>query len=104
MISPSGVAYVFLAVPYGTDLEFHQTELEIRCFVARGLNPTCQTVVGIGTEYFEANNSSALFLVYLNKPEWTAEDDIHSKKMQKELGYFVKPEIKSTHEDEYPTS
>jgi hypothetical protein len=103
LVSPSGIAYVFLAVPNGTDLEFHQAELGNRCFVALGVNPNCQTVVGIGSEYFEPGKDSALFLVYLHKPEWSAEDDSHFKKMQEDLGYFVKPEMTSKHEDEYPT-
>jgi len=103
-MSPSGVAYVLLAVPYGTDPKLLQAELGKRCFVARGLNPNCDTVVGVGTEYFELGKRSALSLFYLRKPEWSTEDDTHVKEMQQALGYFVKPEVRSEHEDEYPGS
>jgi hypothetical protein len=102
-VSPSGVVYVFLAVPHGTEIEFLEAELGNRCFVARGLNQQSPTVVGIGTEYFEDNDSSALFLCYLHKEGWSLEDDAHMKEMQSELGYFVKPRLISRHEDEYPT-
>jgi hypothetical protein len=103
-VSPSGVVYVFLAVPHGTDGEFLQAELGNRCFVARGLNQQSLTVVGIGTEYFEGDDSSALFMCYLHKEDWSLEDDANVKAMQSELGYFVKPRLTSRHEDEYPTS
>ena len=103
-MSPSDVAYVFLAVPHGTDLEFLQAELGNRCFVARGLNQRSTTVVGVGTEYFDGKDSSALFLFYLQQENWSPEDDANMKAMQSELGYFVKPRLTSRHEDEYPTS
>jgi hypothetical protein len=103
-VSPSGVIYVFLAVSHGTDLEFLQAELANRCFVARGLKQRSTTVVGIGTEYFEGNEPSALFLFYLHKEDWSPEDDVYMKATQSELGYFVKPKLTSRHEDEYPTS
>jgi hypothetical protein len=49
MASPSGVAYVFLAIPYGTGPKVLEAELGTRCFVARGLMQSSYTVVGIGT-------------------------------------------------------
>ncbi len=103
-VSPSGVVYVFLVVPHGTDSEFLQAELGNRCFVARGLNQRSTTVVGVGTEYFEGNDPSTLFLCYFQKENWSAEDDAEMKAMQSELGYFVKPKLTAHHEDEYPTS
>jgi len=103
MVAPSGVAYVFLAVPHGTEPELLQAELENRCFVARGLNPDCHSVIGIGTEYFVQNGGSQLFLFYLQMRHWSADDDAQAKEIQRALGYFVKPEMKAEHEDEYPT-
>jgi hypothetical protein len=104
MASPSGVTYVFLAVPYGTAPELLQAELGTRCFVARGLRQSSHTVVGIGTEYFEDDKSSALSLFYLRKPEWSPEDHADMRAIQDDLGYFAKAEVTSQHEDEYPSS
>ncbi len=102
VVSPSQVTYVFLAVPYGTDPKLLNAELELRCFLARGMNRRSSIVVGIGTEYFENEKSSALFFYYLEKSDWSADDETHANKMKEELGYFLNPKMKSMHEDEYP--
>lgn len=103
VLSLSSVIYVYLAMPHGEDRQFRVAELGNRCFVGRGLNPDCKTVVGIATEQYEPGKDFSLDLVYLHKENWTDEDQTHLESMQKELGYFSKPERK-VYEDEYPMS
>jgi hypothetical protein len=100
--SLSNVVYVFLAVPREERRQFRVQELGLRCFVARGLNKDCKTVVGIATERYEPNKGFSLDLIYLHKELWITEDQNHLEEIQKELGYFKSPLQKSVHEDEYP--
>ena len=103
LTSPSGVLYVFLAVPHGEDRKYRVAELGARCFVARGLHLDCKTVVGIATECYEPGKGFSLDLVYLYKETWTHEDQVRVKSVQEEFGYFVNPRRTAAHEDEYPT-
>jgi hypothetical protein len=100
--SPSGVMYVYLAMPHGTPRNFRVAELSNRCFVARGLRKNTKTVVGIATEQYEKGKGFSLDLVHLHIPTWTVEAQARMEAMQKELGYFVVPRETLTHEDEYP--
>jgi hypothetical protein len=102
--SPCNVVYVFLAAPRGEKRQSRITELGLRCFVARGLNKDCKTVVGIATEQYELDKEFSLDLVYLYMESLTDEDQNRFQEIQKELGYFRNPMQKSVHEDEYPTS
>jgi len=101
--SPSGVIYVLLALPHGEERKFRVAELGTRCFVARGLNPTCKTVVGIATEQYERGKGFSMDALYLTKETWTDKDQAHLEAMQKELGYFVSPVQTRIKEDEYPS-
>jgi hypothetical protein len=100
--SVSQVVYVFLACPYGEDRQGRIAELGLRCFVARGLYPECKDVIGIATEQYEPEKGFSLDLVAVHKDEWTEADQTHMEDVQCELGYFARPECKSTHLDEYP--
>jgi hypothetical protein len=100
--SPSGVVYVFLALPHGTPRGVRVANLGNRCFVARGLHPEATRVVGIATERYEKGKGFSLDLCNLYKPTWSAEDQKHMEAMQKELGYFATPKFTRTSEDEYP--
>jgi len=102
MKSPSGVVYVFLALPHDTPRSARVAELGNRCFVARGLNQQSTHVVGIATERYEKEKGFSLDLCNLSKPTWSAEDHKHMEAMQKELGYFVSPMVARDSEDEYP--
>lgn len=104
MRSPSGVVYVFLAMPHGMLRDYRVATLGNRCFVARGLHPDATTIVGVATERYEKCKGFSLDLVHLYKPSWTAEDQAHMEGMQRELGYFVSPRSTVEPEDEYPTS
>jgi hypothetical protein len=103
MNCPSGVVYVFLALPHDTPRNVRVAELGIRCFVARGLNPECTRVVGIATERYEKGNGFSLDLYNLFRPKWSAEDQKRMEVMQKKLGYFSRPKVTKDSEDEYPT-
>jgi len=100
--SPSGVLYVFLAVPHEEERVPRVAELGNRCFVARGLHQDCKTVVGIATQRHEPGKGFSLDLVYLHKDVWTDDDRACAEAMQKDLGYFVNVQEKRVREDEYP--
>ena len=100
--SPSGVVYVFLATPHGYPRETRTAELSNRCFVARGLSPDAQVIVGLATEQYTPGKGFSLDLVHMYKPEWTEKDPEIMEGMQRDLGYFVKPRVTQTSEDEYP--
>ena len=102
--SPSGRLYVLLACPHGEDREYRVAELAGRCFVIRGLNSDCTTVIGIATEQYEIGKGFSLDAVYLSKDTWTPEDQTQLVYLQKEFGYFTNPLQTQTHEDEYPNS
>jgi hypothetical protein len=99
--SPSGTVYVFLAMPHGTPREYRKMILANRCFVARHLNPDSPTVIGLATERYQPEGFS-LDLAYVHIPEWGEDERLVAEKMQKELGYFVSPMIRSERVDEYP--
>ena len=101
--SPSGVVYVFLARPHGYPRETRTAELSNRCFVARGLSPDATVVVGLATEQYTAGKGFSLDLVHMYKPEWGEKDQEVMDGMQRDLGYFVKPHLTQTSEDEYPS-
>ncbi|MGD0235476.1 MAG: NERD domain-containing protein [Syntrophorhabdales bacterium] len=100
--SPSGVLYVFLALPRGEDRKYRVAELGARCLVARGLNPEHPTVIGIATEQYEEGQGFSLDAYYFYKEDWTAEDQQRSEYFQREFGFFSAPRVSQAHEDEYP--
>jgi hypothetical protein len=102
--SPSGVVYVFLASPHDTPRDARVAELGIRCFVARGLHPKSQRVVGIATERYEKGKGFSLDLYHLFKPTWAAEDRERMDAIQKEFGFFANPKLTTDAEDECPQS
>lgn len=100
--SLSGVKYVFLARPFGEDRRYRMNELALRCFVARGLEPKARTVVGIATERPKPGSGHSIDALYLDKPEWTEEDQRNLEHIQEELGYFAKPRQSRLSGNEYP--
>lgn len=104
MVSPSGVVYVFLALPHGEDRKYRVAELGARCFIARGMHPNHKVVIGIATEQYEKGRGFSLDLVYLHIEDWTEQDQIKLESMQKEWGFFAKSVESRSHEDEYPNS
>ncbi len=102
--SPSGILYVFLACPRRTERKDRHKELSLRCFVARGLNPKCKTVIGLATERYEAKEGFSLDAFCLEKPDWTEEDQKKLVYIQNELGFFKSPVQSTGSEDEYPAA
>jgi hypothetical protein len=102
MQSPSGVLYVFLTLSHGTDRRYRLAELGTRCFIARGQNPKCHSVLGIATEKYESGKGFSLDMYYLYLPYWNKKLQNAFEGMQKDLGYFSKPLKKLGDEDEYP--
>ncbi len=77
-------------------------ELLGRCVVARSLNQDKKKVVGIGAEFSEILKGSATTVCYLDVPEWMDEWQEQMDYLQKEFGYFTKPQIRKLSEGEYP--
>jgi hypothetical protein len=97
----SGIVYVFLAAPRDLPREDRRIELMGRCYVARDLNPSSSTVIGIGTEVYDSSGFS-LDGVYLFKPEWTAEDRAHAEYAREQFGWFRTPQMSRIQADEFP--
>ncbi|MBZ2164497.1 hypothetical protein [Methanobacterium spitsbergense] len=101
--SPSGVTYVFLLDEYReNDRKQRYMDLTLRCLAARNVIRKNNEVVGIASSKYINGGGHAYDLCYLYRPEWNEEDIKNCNQMQKELGYFVKPEYKGKHFDEYP--
>jgi hypothetical protein len=84
------------------DRQYRMAELAARCFVARGLDPDGRTAIGIATERPERGRGYSLDALYLDKPEWTDEDQRHLEDLQGEFGYFAKPRQSQFRGNEYP--
>ncbi len=100
--SPSGILYVFLARPRDVKRTDRHAELHARCFIARGLNPKCKTIIGLATERYEENTGFSLDAFCLEKQDWTEEDQQKLEYLQNELGFFKAPVQSTRSEDEYP--
>lgn len=101
-VSPFGILYVFLACKRGTERKDRIAELHARCFVARGLNTKCKTVIGLATERYEGKEGFSLDAFSLEKPDWTEEDQKKLVYLQNELDFFKAPVQSTVSEDEYP--
>jgi len=102
--SPSGVLYVFLALPHGTERRYRIAELAGRSYVARMFYPDVTQVIGIATEQYEANKGCSLDAYYLLKKNWTPEDQTRAENLQREFGYFIEPRQSHISENEYPNA
>lgn len=96
--------YVFMLAKAKDDPSARLTELSARCLVAlrdaHTRDSECSTAVGLAVGVLEAGHP--LELVYVSKPDWTAEDRKMADNLRDEFGLFRKPERKCMHEDEYP--
>jgi hypothetical protein len=102
LFSPYGIIYVLLAIPHTLDREYRRAELRWRCFIARGLNSDCKTIVGIATEQSKPGVGHSFDLHYLFLSEWNGEHQKIMEEIQKEFGYFAKHVSTESYEDEYP--
>lgn len=102
-IMPSdGVTYCFL---FMNDFDEPRTKRQAMLasigYFARGKFLQNQKVIGIATEK-KLRPISSYDFVFIDKPNWTKEDQEKVKLLQKETGMFVNPIVGETHEDEYP--
>jgi hypothetical protein len=102
LCSPSGIHYVFLLAPHDIDRKYRAAELGGRCFIARGLNPNSQRVIGIATEQPEPGKGFSFDIFYLHQPNWTAEDQRRMEYAQKQFGWFSNSTASHFKADEYP--
>ncbi len=104
MVSPSGVVYVFLALPFGEPRAYRKAELAARCFIARSMNQGSTDVVGIATEQYKMGQGFSLDAMLLHKPDWSADDEARTKELQATTGFFSNPLISRSHDDEFPAA
>lgn len=69
-----------------------EKELELRCIVARYLNPSVDTVIGISMGS-NGKGESVYDVCYHYIPEVSDDFIEHAKEIQQELGYFKKPKL-----------
>ncbi len=101
-VSTSGITYVFLATPHGTDRNDRVVELLARCFAARGKILENHTVVGIATEQYTKGKGFSLDVGLFSKPVWTPEDEKALAELQA-ISPFFKSEVKRAFDEpEYP--
>jgi hypothetical protein len=101
--SLSGTHYVFLASDRTASRDHRVVELQLRCFVARGLAEEYVKVVGIATEQPEEGGGSSLDFILLDIPEWSEEHEEKKRGIQHDLGYFADAKATELSIDEYPT-
>lgn len=100
--SNSRIRYVFMVASYDVEREGNFKELQARCLVARGLDHSKQTVVGILIEVSEKHPGDAVTVVYLDVPDWTPEWQEKMDLFHNEFGFFKNLRRRVTTESEYP--
>jgi hypothetical protein len=73
---------------YDGNREGNAKELEARCLVARGIEHSKTTVIGVLIELRKGAEGDAVSLCYFNAPEWTSELQARMEIYQNELGLF----------------
>jgi hypothetical protein len=69
---------------------------------ARGSVSDARIVIGIGTEQPEYGKGFSLDTYYLNKVDWTHEDQEQLEHLKREFGFFANPIQLRFKADEYP--
>lgn len=86
----SPICYVFMVADYDGSRELNFKELQARCLVARGLDHSKQTVIGILFELTSRLDGDAITVCYIDLAEWTSEWQERMDLYQNELGFFKK--------------
>ena len=89
--------YVFMPLTQ-KNWEGKEKELELRCIVARYLNPSVETIIGIGIGS-NGKDESVYDICYHYIPEITDEFIKNAKEIQQKLRYFKNPT--QSHNSEY---
>ena len=82
------VRYVFMVGDYDGNREGNAKELEARCLVARGMDHSKTTVIGVLIELRKGAEGDAVSICYFDAPEWTSELQERMELYQNELGLF----------------
>jgi hypothetical protein len=97
-----GTTYCFIFMDPSLPHEFRKSMLQQVCFVARGLQLENKKVIGIATE-MKLKPECSYDYYYLEKLDWTTDDQNIVKKMQEKNHIFLDPKTCVLHEVEYPT-
>ena len=100
--SPASIIYVLLAHAHTVDRKYRRAELGVRCFIARGLNLDCHTIIGIATEQSKPGVGHSFDLCFFHLPNWEEGHQARMEQLQKESGFFTHSVKTEAHEDEYP--
>ncbi|MBX3265449.1 MAG: hypothetical protein KF831_01965 [Acidobacteria bacterium] len=84
----SPICYVFMVADYDGNRELSFKELQARCLVARGLDHSKTTVIGILFELTGRHEGDAINGCYIDVPEWTSEWQERMDLYQTEIGFF----------------
>ena len=84
----SPICYVFMVADYDGNRELNFKELQARCLVARGLDHSKNTVIGILFELTSRHEGDAITGCYIDVPEWTSDWQERMDLYQTELGFF----------------
>lgn len=84
----SPVRYVVMIADYDGNRELNFKELQARCLVARGLEHSKKTVIGILIELTKRHEGDAVSVCYVDVPEWGPEWQERMDLYQSELGFF----------------
>jgi len=105
LVSPlTNVAFVFATFPRDWSRELRKRELRLRCFASRSPNVTgSRIVIGLGTEVYDPAGFS-FDAVYLEKPDWTEEDEKVAEDIRAKLGLFQETNYVRATADEFPGS
>jgi hypothetical protein len=82
------VRYVFMVGDYDGNREGNAKELKARCLVARGIEHSKTTVIGVLIELRKGAEGDAVSVCYFDAPEWTFELQERMELYQNELGLF----------------
>jgi hypothetical protein len=91
--------YCFLLMEDGQgQRENRKRMLQMMCFVARGLPPMNNRVVGVATE----TKNRSYDYCFRHQPHWSETDEANKLTIQEATGIFLNPRRTQSGEDEYP--
>ena len=91
LLPQPGAKHMYVFMPLTKkNWEGKEKELELRCIVARYLNPSVDTIIGLGIGS-NGIDGSVYDICYHYIPEITDEFILNAKEIQQELGYFKNP-------------
>ncbi len=86
--SNSGIVYVFMSADRTESRKDRRAELAGRCLIIRKYSPNIDTVIGIATEKQDGKKEFSIDVIYLFKPELSAEEEKKADEFVNEYGWF----------------